>query len=919
MQNINEIKKLDKSTISKYIKEKCYKKVKAIYGEKLPYDIEERLKLELDSIIKNNFEIKYLVTSEVAKKSKEKGYLPYTRGCVGNSLVAFLLEITDFNPIEYNLPFEMFAGIKYDKEPDIEIYISEDIIDEIFEEIKDVKEEIKIHKSNLPTFLKKLQDETKVNIQDINFDDRDTLNLFAKANTRGIFDFSSDFMINMLKQVKIRNFNDLVCASALSHGTGTWTDNVEYVIKKFDISIDMLVSNRADVMNYLIEKNIDKEKAYDITEFLRKGYCYNATYLYSQKDYLEEWKTKWNEYKKILEEHHIPQYYIDLFERIRYLFPKAHSISMAEIAFRIAWYKVHYPKEFYKLYFETNKTININFYYTKKDVERKLKKLYDEKLGISKNGYKEEKKIKNQICEFEVLLEMFNRGIKKDEKRQEDIYDLINSKAIGDYCREIGYKFNTMELAILVYRNKKMDIFEKISKYQDLIDNYPDMEVETQFNYYDSVKAMIKNEIKRIKKLYQDFIAEADCVYDWSGWKQNGHSNYEYDISKRTYREIESEVKYLIDEYNDIDYFSITKRCFDEKKVIFIRKEEKKIIANCRVIKKIPKIIEIKELGELSDFESIFINISVPFKKGDILISDNAEIFVLNNLAVWNERIKDKSFIKNLDMTDMMGSGYYLVDGGKNFVLEDISDYDSFEYFEGDLEESNRILKLISSFLKGKIDNLELFIKAYESFKSDYERKKLDVFIDEDLKLAGFSDWEVSSIHHEQDKIYNMPENKKIDYIIKNTDGLKGIEEENVKQIETDFYDNVFVLTLDGRLYKNGNLVDKKIVQIYMMNGLNLYKVTSDNQIRPIDDDFKWNDIDKYLNNNDCSYKKILFSTMNIVALTKDSKVRAVHSYPVCIIPENYVGVEDIKIEEIDGLDMPFVYKNGKFIKLYEN
>ena len=120
-------------------------------------------------------------------------------------------------------------------------------------------------------------------------------------------------------------------------------------------------------------------------------------------------------------------------------------------------------------------------------------------------------------------------------------------------------------------------------------------------------------------------------------------------------------------------------------------------------------------------------------------------------------------------------------------------------------------------------------------------------------------------------------------------------------------------------LYKNGEFVDKKIKEIHMLDGIHLYKVTSDNKIRPIDDDFKWNDIDKYLNNNDCSYKKILFSTMNIVALTKDSIVRAVHSYPVCIIPENYVGVEDIKIEEIDGLDMPFVYKNGKFIKLYEN
>ncbi len=929
MQNINEIKKLDKSTISKYIKEKCYSKAKKIYGENLPYDVEKRLKLELDSIIENNFEIKYLVTSEAAKKSKEKGYLSYTRGSVGNSFVAFLLEITDFNPIKYNLPFEMFAGIKYDKEPDIEIYISEEIIEKILDEVKDVKEEIKIRGTNLPTFLKKLQDETKINPQDIDFDDKDTFNLFAKADTRGIYDFTSDFMINMLKQAKIRNFNDLVCVSALSHGTGTWTNNAEYVIRKFDIPIDMLVSNRADVMNYLMAKDIDKEKAYDITEFLRKGHCYRATYIFAQKNF----SIKWKEYKKILEDHHIPQYYIDSFENIKYLFSKAHSISAAENSFRIAWYKAHYPKAFYKVYFETYKTININCYYTKKDVEKKLKRLYDEQLGIWKKGYTEEKKLKDQICEFEILLEMFNRGIKKDTKRKEDIFDLINSKAIGDYCREIGYQFNTEELAVLVYRNKKMDIFEKISKYQNLIDNYPDMEVVERFNckHYGSVKTMIKNEINRITKLYQNFIDEDDCIYGWSDWNINGYSNYEIDNAKRTYKEIENEIKNLINEYNDIDYFSITKKYFDGPEVIF-RDKEKKIVANCKVIKKIPKIIEIKETGEeISDFEGIFINIPVPFKKGDILISDTATpyknvmkdekdcIFVLDSLTIWHEGIKDKDCTRNLDMTDMMGNGYYLVDGSKNFVLDHISDYDSFEYFENELEETNRILKLISSFLKGKIDNLELFVKAYESFKSDYEGKMPDIFIDEDLKLAGFSDWEVSKIHHEQDKIYNMPENKRIDYIINNTNGLKGIEEESVKHIETDFYDNVFVLTIDGKLYKNGELVDKKIKELHMFDGCHLYKVTSDNKIRPIDDDFKWNDIDTYLNNHDCSYKKILFSTMNIVALTNNGEIREIHQYPACIIPENYVGVEDIKIEEINSLDIPFVYKNNHYIKLYEN
>ena len=931
--NINLSDIIDKNMVSKYIKEKSYRKAKEIYGENLPQNIEKRLKLELDSITKNNFEQKYLITSYVAQKSKEMGYLSYTRGSVGNSFVAFLLEITDFNPIEYHLPFEMFAGIKYDKEPDIELYISEDIIDKIREEIKDVKEEIKIHETNLPTFLKKLQDETKINPQDIDFDDKDTLNLFAKADTKGIYDFTSDFMLNMLKQAKIRNFNDLVCVSALSHGSGTWNQNLEYLIKDLDIPIDMLVSSRADVMNYLMEKNIDKEKAYEITEFIKKGRAYMANDIFSYSILQKESQKKWEEYKEILEGHHIPQYYIDSFERIKYLFPKAHSISVAENSFRIAWYKAHYPEAFYKIYFETNKTININCYYTQKDVKRKLKRLYDEKLGISKNGYKEEKKLKDQICEFEVLLEMFNRGIKKDVKREEDIYDLINSKAIGDYCREIGYKFNIEELAVLIYRNNKMSIEEKISKYQDLIDNYPDMEVLERLNckHYDSVKTMIKNEIDRITELYQDFIGEDDCIYGWSDWNRNGYSNDEIYNAKRTYREIKSEITNLINEYNDIDYFSITKKYFDGLDVIF-RCQEKKIVANCKVIKKIPKIIEIMEIGEeMSDLEGIFINIPVPFKKGDILISDNATpyknlmndekkcIFVLNSLTIWNERIKEKDFIRELDMSDMMGNGYYLVDGGKNFVLDDISDYDSFEYFEGELEESNRILKLISSFLKGKIDNLELFVKAYESFKSDYERKKLDSFVDEDLKLLGFSDFEVSRIHHEQDKIYNMPENKRIDYIINNTYGLKGIEEENVKQIETDFYDNVFVLTIDSKLYKNGELVDKKIKEIHMLDGCHLYKVTNDNKIRPIDDDWTWDDMDTYLNNNDCSYKKILFSTMNIVALTNNGEIREIHQYPSCIIPENYVGVEDIKIEEVNGLDIPYIYKNNHYIKLYEN
>ena len=42
-----------------------------------------------------------------------------------------------------------------------------------------------------------------------------------------------------------------------------------------------------------------------------------------------------------------------------------------------------------------------------------------------------------------------------------DVYELINSRAIREYCRKIEHKFNTEELAVLIYRNKKMNIEQK--------------------------------------------------------------------------------------------------------------------------------------------------------------------------------------------------------------------------------------------------------------------------------------------------------------------------------------------------------------------------------------------------------------------------------------------------------------------------
>jgi len=64
------------------LKEKCNEKIREIYGDKVPKEVQERLNLELKLIIINNFEFMYLLASDTVKKANELGYLVRARGCV---------------------------------------------------------------------------------------------------------------------------------------------------------------------------------------------------------------------------------------------------------------------------------------------------------------------------------------------------------------------------------------------------------------------------------------------------------------------------------------------------------------------------------------------------------------------------------------------------------------------------------------------------------------------------------------------------------------------------------------------------------------------------------------------------------------------------------------------------------------------
>ena len=83
-----------------------------------------------------------------------------------------------------------------------------------------------------------LEKETKINSNNIDFNDKETLKMFLHTkdklypiSTKGIPEFGTKFVQKMIEIAKPCNFNDLVCVLALSYGTDTWNCNASSLIE----------------------------------------------------------------------------------------------------------------------------------------------------------------------------------------------------------------------------------------------------------------------------------------------------------------------------------------------------------------------------------------------------------------------------------------------------------------------------------------------------------------------------------------------------------------------------------------------------------------------------------------------------------------------------------------------------------------
>lgn len=100
-------------------------------------EIEERLRFEIDVIVKMGFPGYFLIVQDFINAAKSMG-IPVGpgRGSAAGSLVAFALGITEVNPLDYDLLFERFLNPSRKSMPDIDVDFADDQRGDIIEYVK---------------------------------------------------------------------------------------------------------------------------------------------------------------------------------------------------------------------------------------------------------------------------------------------------------------------------------------------------------------------------------------------------------------------------------------------------------------------------------------------------------------------------------------------------------------------------------------------------------------------------------------------------------------------------------------------------------------------------------------------------------------------------------------------------------------
>lgn len=372
------------------LRELCYEKLHAAYGESLSPEGKDRLDKELAAIAGSEMSGVMLMLHAWIERANLKQHELCPRGTLGASLVAWLCGLTPFDPLKTLLPFypEFCFGFHWDKEMSVEFSVPTGKGEALFallKEMEGIGDVIPVNENELrePRYiipkgaeydkssqyfvltlmesphlrlLEQLADLTETDPKEIRFDDCEVFALFKNTDHPACIDISPfrltaiglsgvrspdelEFYGNV--NMDLHSFSDLVRVHSMAHSTDAWKNNQDRLVYEEGFPFAKLITCREDVYEYCrTHFGFSCEEAFIAAETVRKGRGF--PYELREEDCPASMDCA---------EQHMPVWFHEFCVYVTYLWTRVDSYCRMAVAWRCAWYRLHYPLAFYQAYF----------------------------------------------------------------------------------------------------------------------------------------------------------------------------------------------------------------------------------------------------------------------------------------------------------------------------------------------------------------------------------------------------------------------------------------------------------------------------------------------------------------------------------------------------------------------------------------
>ena len=309
-----------------------------------------------------------------------------------------------------------------------------------------------------------------------------------------------------------------------------------------------------------------------------------------------------------------------------------------------------------------------------------------------------------------------------------DILRFVDSNAIAQHWKKIGYEPTPLEAAWLIWNCSTATRDEKHRAWQEIIDTMPDMPIEWE------------NWGAPRESLHRFLAAYMDMEDGWLEEVKNPRGPVRYRGDDGTYRTLQD----LITRDSCVnDGSAVLEYLWKDRLLVFEVRDGTVKRANLHHSAAEEDYVLLE-----ASFPTLWFAFPVPFQKGDIVrqtrqyiceaCSYDGEPFVLEETCVEVSRRLGHPLT---DMTDMTAYGYFQ-DWWGGLYHECMQSYLSLDYVPPEeLTGKRRVLTTLSSVLKGEID-VSLFARAYhqillEEHARDVRPKDITP---EGLRLAGLEE-----------------------------------------------------------------------------------------------------------------------------------------------------------------------------------